>query len=309
VSRDIRVLVTGARGFIGRHVVRSLRALWPEAVVLEQYRGATGLLGADLLDAPAVRRLVAQSRCTHIVNACGCHGRRPLRDFFLLHCVVTGHLLSAVERAGTPVRWFNIGSSAQYGEQDPVRHPVLDENYVDDPRSAYAVSKSAQEQLIASSAERGWVEPVFLRFFNPIGPSQQKPFLVPTIVDALRRGNDGRARLRLNTDHVRDFLDVRDAGAAVVAAMRSNRSSGERLNVCSGRGTRVGELARLVAQAAGVEPLFEYDADPELEESITFQRGSFEKINRLCGWQPQVSLVQTARDIWAAAVVSREAWA
>lgn len=294
------MLVTGARGFIGRQVVQSLRALWPQAVVLEHQRGVPGPLGADLLDAPAVRRMVAQCECTHLVNASGCHGRRPLRDFFLLHCVATGHLLDAVEKTGRPVRWYNIGSSAQYGNQDRRRQPLLDETHRDDPCSPYAVSKSAQEHLIANSAERGWVEPVYLRFFNPIGPTQQKPFLVPTIVDALRRAGREPPRLRLSLDHVRDFLDVRDAGAAVVAAMRSEHTRGERLNVCSGHGTSVREVVRLMAHAAGLEPVLECDEETDGRGAITFQRGSFEKIRRLCGWTPRFTLAQTAHDIWSA---------
>ncbi len=293
-----RVLITGARGFIGRYVVRSLRALPDLELVQDLCLGE--VRGIDLLDRPAVRRLVDDGRVSHIVHACGCHPQRAVEDLFLRHVATTQNLLDAFADAGQVVRWINVGSAAQYAAQDAATEPEIDEQHADQALSPYAASKVAQEQLVLAAASRDRVQPIFLRVFNAIGPGQCGPFLIPAIIEQLRDPSVSVMRLG-NLGCVRDFVDVRDVAEAVAACVRAPLTSGEKLNVCSGIGTRVDEIARMLAAAAGRGrdmPLIERPMPPP---AIVYQRGSYRRIESLCGWRPRYSLAQSLHDIWQAA--------
>jgi nucleoside-diphosphate-sugar epimerase len=299
VDRDSpRVLITGARGFIGRHVVRKLRSV-PGIELIEDRRPEDGP-GIDLLDRSAVQRLVNLGHISHVVHACGSHPQRSAGDLFLVHAVTTQHLLDALAHAGQVVRWINVGSAAQYGRQDRTTEPELGEAHADQALSPYAVSKAAQEQLVASAAQRGFVQPTFLRVFNAIGPGQAAPLLVPAILGQL--GDRSASALRLgNLACVRDFVDVRDVADAIVACLQSPPTSGQKLNVCSGSGTGVGEIAGMLLAAAGRGRTLRVVEVPMPSPAILYQRGSRRRIEALCGWRPRYALWETVRDIWEAA--------
>ena len=293
-----RVLITGARGFVGRHVVRKLRSL-PGIELIEDRRPEEAP-GIDLLDRAAVQRLVDLEPISHVVHACGSHPQRSVEDLFLVHAVTTQHLLDALANTGQVVRWINVGSAAQYGPQDRTTEPELAEAHPDQALSPYAVSKAAQEQLVAAAAHHGLVQPTFLRVFNAIGPGQGAPLLVPAILGQFR--NRSASALRLgNLACVRDFVDVRDVADAIVACLQSSATSGEKLNVCSGSGTEVGEIAGMLIATAGRAPSLRIVEVPMPSPAIRYSRGSRRRIEALCGWRPRYTLRETVRDIWEAA--------
>jgi nucleoside-diphosphate-sugar epimerase len=248
--------------------------------------------GVDLLHGPSVRALVESVRPTHVVHAAGGHGRQEPRELFLLHAVTTAHLLQELAAASPQAVFLNVGSSSQYGAQDPAREPLLEETHLDRPSSVYAVSKAAQENLVAASAAEGRIGAIYIRLFNPIGAGQSGPFLVPRLLEQLEAATDGCARFRLaNLEAVRDFVDVRDAAHALVLALRSPSALGQRLNVCSGNGTSVRELATIFGRTRGL--VAEFDALPSTGGEIAYQRGSNERLRQTTGWQPAYSLEAT----------------
>ena len=297
----MRVLVTGARGFLGRHILHSLSRRSEFEVVAD--RRLEDRPAIDLLDRAAAQHLVTEMCPSHVVHACGSHPKRAMEDLFLVHSVTTQNLLDAFAQAGQIVRWINIGTAASYGAQDPEIEPHLEESHPDQVLSEYAGSKVAQEQAVAAAAECGVVRPTFLRVFNAIGPGQSGPFLVPAILEQLR--GSCRSVLRLgNLDCVRDFVDVRDVAEAVVTCLRFPRTNGEKLNVCSGVGTRVDEIAYMLMAAVTRKRDLRLDAVPLPPPAIRYQRGSYRRIEELCGWRPRYTLAETVRDIWQEAVGS-----
>jgi nucleoside-diphosphate-sugar epimerase len=303
ITSSPRVLVTGALGFLGSHIAASVQRGWPEAELFAaDLRAAEGPLRANLAEEAEVARLLEHACPTHVVHAAGTHGQASAKDAFLIHAVATEVLLRGLEKRGTPVRFASIGSSSQYGRQDPSSEPELLESHPDQPLSAYAVSKCAQEQLVAAAAAKGLVEPVYFRVFNPIGPRQAGPFLLPSLMRQLREAPAGGGAPVLltvaNRDSVRDFIDVRDVGDGAVAALRAPRAAGQRLNLCSGRGVSVEALAEALARAAGREVRFGVDPGLTRRPDIPYQRGSTAKMALLAGWRPAYALDRTLAEAW-----------
>lgn len=296
------VLVTGAAGFIGRHVAADIKRKRPSAELILLDRSLEERHGMDLRDTSRVRRLIGRRALTHVVHASGGHAHLSDDSQHETHVDATRSLLEALADQPPRLRLINMGSSSQYGRQDPCVTPLLGEDHPDHPISVYAKSKTKQEQLIEQAAQAGNLEAVYLRLFNPIGIGQKDAFLVPSLISQILASNDETVRFRIrDPDSRRDFVDVRDAAEAVFAAMVTPGAGGRKLNVCSGRATMIHDLACLLAKTAGrrctvVRPT-------SFEPEIPYQRGDWSRIHDLCGWKPRHSLEETVRHIWEASLV------
>lgn len=300
ITPNPRILVTGGTGFVGRAIAARLRCEFGDATVSSPGRSGNG--GLDMLDPAAVRHRLRDDTWTHIVHACGCHGRKPESELFLLHATATQNLLESI-RPGAPPTWINIGSASQYGAQDPAAEPLLTEDHAPAPVSPYGASKVAQENLVRAAADQGRIAAVFLRVFNAIGPGQTGPCAMTFLIGELNAARtSGLSRIRLDRwDAVRDYIDVRDVADAVASVVRSERAVGQRLNVCSGEATPLIELAQRFAAAARVPVAWEPGSSVRDIPEIPWQRGCRAKMLDLCGWQPRIPLDKTLADTWAAA--------
>lgn len=297
-----RILITGAAGFIGRCIVAHIRRKQPSAEVILLDRSLPGRHGIDLRDTAGVRDLIGKRALTHVVHASGGHPYLSNDVQFETHVAATRSLLDALAGQSAHLRFINIGSSSQYGRQDSCVTPLLPESNPDQPLSVYAKSKMQQEQLIERAAQSGALEAVYLRLFNPIGVGEKETFVVPNLIAQILASKNETVRFRIrDPDSQRDFVDVRDAAAAVCAAMATPGAVGEKLNVCSGRATRISDLARLLARVAGRGCVVAGTADYQSE--IPYQRGDWRRIHDLCGWKPTHSLTESLTHIWQASCV------
>lgn len=302
-DKSLAILVTGASGFVGGHIVEAVKERWPWADVFGVDRRIDGPGGIDLCDTAELRGFVEALRLTHVVHASGGHAHLPDPVQWDMHVRATRSVIEALAANRQVIRWINIGSSSQYGRQDFERTPLLSEDHPDRPLSPYAKSKVEQERIVSEAAGRGGVDPVFLRLFNPIGVGQQPPFLVPNLVGQLLETRKGVLRLAIkNPGTVRDFVDVRDVARAVLDVIRLPAASGLKLNVCSGRATALSDLAGLLAGVAGRR--CEIVAEDVDEAKIPYQCGSWRRIHESCGWAPRYALEKTLADVWQAATDS-----
>jgi GDP-4-dehydro-6-deoxy-D-mannose reductase len=282
-----RVLVTGAGGFAGSHLVELLDD--PVAPSREEL---------DLLDPSATRAAVrdASPRVVFHLAALASVGRSwdaPAQTL-TANVAMTANLLEAI-RLETPEAALVLVSSGEiYG---PPEYLPVDERAALRPQSPYAVSKAACDLLAGQYTDAFATHAVRLRPFNHAGPRQSEDFVMGTLTRQVAEAEASGAPecvLRTgNVDSARDFTDVRDVVRAYVAAAALE---GGVWNVASGRSTTVRELVELVRKAACIPVRHEVDPAKVRPSDAPEIRGTAERLHEATGWAPEIPLERTVED-------------
>jgi GDP-4-dehydro-6-deoxy-D-mannose reductase len=295
----MKAAITGAHGFVGRHLTEHLRSSGYTVIALD----VDGHEPVDVTDLAALSACVEATRPDAIYHlAARSHVGESWADDDEVQRVNVGgtaNVLAAASAAGV-TRVLVVGSAEQYGRIDPRDLPV-GEDTEQHPVSPYARSKTAAEGLARRAAADG-LGAVCVRAFAHTGPGQSSRFLVPAIAARVARAERAGDDVVVigNTAPVRDLSDVRD----VVRAYRLlvlHGVPGEAYNVCSGHGTAVGELASLLL-AHATRPL-RLEVDPALvrPDDVPVLVGDPARLVAATGWEPQRSLETTFRDVLDAA--------
>ncbi|MEA2332360.1 MAG: GDP-4-dehydro-6-deoxy-D-mannose reductase [Thermoleophilaceae bacterium] len=280
-------LVTGGRGFAGRHLV----ALLPGAVAPSHEE-------LDLLDADAVRATVRETRPGTVFHlaalaSAGRSWETPAKTV-TANSAMTVNLLEAVRLEAPEATVVIVSSGEVYGP--PERLPV-DEDAALRPQNPYAVSKAASDLLGGQYADAHGLHVVRMRAFNHAGPGQRAPFLIGTltrqVAEAELAGAAEALVLTGNPESARDFTDVRDVARAYVAA--PGLPAGV-YNVASGRAVSVRELIELVRGAARIPVRHEVDPERIRPHDVAEVRGSAERLRAATGWTPEIPLERTVAD-------------
>lgn len=301
-----RVLVTGATGFAGSHLLERL-PLDCDVIAWARPGGhhaaeATGTQAAawravDLMDRDGVETAIAEARPDVVYHLAGApHVGSSFDNPVLpleINALGTHHLLSAVERRAPAARVLVVTSAMVYGRSDA----PLDEASPIVPSSPYGLSKLAQDRLAALAAVDG-LQTVIARAFNHTGPRQDPSFSVPGFARQIARIEAGLDEpvLRVgNLDAERDLSDVRDVvDAYMVIAGRG--TAGEAYNVCGGVAYRIGELLDGLLSRSRVRVRVEQDPDRMRPADLPRLVGDNRRLRAL-GWEPRVSLDTLLDDV------------
>lgn len=289
----MRALVTGAAGFVGRHLIEHLRASGDDVVGIDR----TG--GPDLLDAEALRRAVADAAPDAVYHLGGWSDVGGSWDApaetFRVNAEGTLHLLQACRDVAGRV--LVVSSADVYGKVTEDELPLTEDSPIR-PVTPYAASKVAADEL----AHQAWLgyglETLRVRAFNHLGPGQSTRFVGPALAERIARCElEGSDVVTVgNLTPRRDVTDVRD----VVRAYRllvEHGSAGEAYNVCSGHDIAIGDLAeRLVAMA---DRPMRLATDPELQRPVDVPvlRGDAARCRAATGWHPEIPLDTTLADV------------
>ena len=304
----MRVLVTGAGGFVGRHVLAALTAAGHDARGWSgPHEESEGRPRVDILDPAAVARALTRDEPDAVVHLAGNAfvpqaSERPLEAVHV-NAVGVANLLEGVrgyrERAQRPVRVVVGGSAAVYGAQREERMP-LDEHTPVRSANPYAASKLAAEAFAQAWRRTYGLDVVITRLFNAIGGGQDARFAVPSFAQQLALIAAGAEPVMHvgNLDTRRDFLDVRDVATAYVALTERGRP-GEIYNICSGHAVSVREILRELIGLARVAVEVRDDPERMRASDAPVLYGDAAKLRAETGWQPQYPLAATLRDIYA----------
>ncbi len=290
----MRALVTGAAGFVGRHLVTWLEEAGDDVVTTDRHDGL------DVLDTDALAAFVAEVApevVYHLAGQADVGGSwsSPVATF-RVNAEGTLNLLLACEAAGVD-RVLAVASADVYGPVPADELPIGEDRPLR-PVSPYGASKAAADLLALQAHLASGLGVIRVRPFNHLGPGQSDRFVAPALASRIvraERGGDPHIPVG-NLSARRDFTDVRD----VVRAYRllaEHGTPGEAYNVCSGTDVAVQELAdRLVAQAR--VPV-ELTPDPELLRPVDTPRlcGDPARLQAATGWTPAFSLDQTLADV------------
>jgi GDP-4-dehydro-6-deoxy-D-mannose reductase len=313
-----RVLVTGATGFVGRHLMAALRAAFPAAELFPAARAgdpggdAAAVRAFDLTDAEGVDRLVADLRpdaCVHLaaVSAVAESFADPDAAWWA-NVDGTRALAAALMRHAPECRLLHVSSGEVYGLSFNGGVP-LDEGAPLRPANPYAAAKAAADVALGEMALRG-LRVLRLRPLNHIGPGQSPRFAVASFAQQIARVEAGTQPPVLRTgalDRRRDFLDVRDVCDAYVAALARMDAlpAGTVLNLASGRLRRLGDVLADMLRIAGVRAEVEQERSALRPTDLAATPCSAEAARAALDWAPRRDWDQTLAetvDSWRAQV-------
>jgi len=290
----MRVLVTGAGGFLGGEVVRRFAAR-TDVELIAASRGpppTEGGLALDLGDAAAVVRMLMDTQPDVVVHASG-RAEGPREDLHRDNVLATKTLAEAMRAATPGAGLVLLGSAAQYGQ--PQSERPWRESDAMAPQTPYGQSKLGAE-VAAFAAGAGGVRVAALRVFNVVAPRAVGGQVFATFLSrAAEAVAMGRPPWRVRMGPlgaVRDFVAVSDVVRAIEAVV-DRGAWGEAINVCTGVGRPARDLiAATVTDLGGALTLEETDGDAGVASSV----GDPGLCEARLGFRPSADLTTLTRD-------------
>lgn len=304
------VMVTGASGFVGGHVIDALLAAGhaPDEVVAVGRGPLPDLVHArplDLLDKKDVGEAVATLKPTAVIHlaavALPAAAKRDAEQAWAVNVNATRWLAEAISRHAPAARFVFAGSSESYGRSFQSAAGPIAETAPLKPMSAYGATKAAAELMLLQMVSDG-LDAVAFRAFNHTGPGQSADYVVSSFASQIARAEagSGPASLRVgNLEARRDFCDVRDvARAYVLATDRVLGGIDDRvLNVCSGTARRIGDVLDGLVGMADAAIDIELDPARLRPAEIPMAVGDPSAACRVLGWSPTIEFEATLRDV------------
>lgn len=302
------LLVTGAAGFVGSHLLDLLEGAaplvaWrrPEPGPPPPAREGVRWVDVELLDREAVARAIAADPPAGIYHLAGAaHVAKSwadTHDTYALNVQATHHVLEAVRRHAPDARVVVSGSATIYRPSDD----VLTEASPLGPASPYATSKLAQELLARHAADDDGLHVLVARSFNHIGARQDPSFVASSIARQIALIESGALPPEIavgNLDARRDLMDVRDTVRAYTAMMERGRP-GVPYNVCSGRAIAIRELLDGLVARSRVAVRVVQDPARMRPNDMPLMVGSYARLEADTGWRPARTLDETLDDLLA----------
>jgi GDP-4-dehydro-6-deoxy-D-mannose reductase len=310
----VRVLITGAGGFAGGHLIAGLLAdgaqVWggtlegepPSRTTLSAAEARkVGWTRMDVTDSDCVADVMSATAPDQIFHLAGQSSVADSYDdvpaTWEVNALGTVRLLESVRQRAPRARVLVVSTAEVHGRVSNEDLPVQ-ESLPLRPLSPYGASKAAAEIAALQAAAQG-LEVVVARSFNHIGPGQDSRFAIASFAEQLiqlRAAQPGDRVLQVgNLEVFRDFLDVRDAVRAYRLLLMKG-SPGEVYNVCSGTAHRLGDLVQQLVEIAVGQARIEVDQERVRPVDVPVLRGDPGRLRAL-GWAPSISLAQTLRDL------------
>jgi len=300
----MKVLVTGASGFVGRYLVKELAANSHTVIATDLETPAEAIKDAifvpsDIRDIESLGRIIRENKpdaCVHLAAMTFVPSGSKSPELMLnVNIAGTYNLLEAFRKEAPNARILVTSSSHIYGT---IADNVITEDSPLSPVTIYAISKAAADLATLSYSRHFGMNTMTARANNHVGPGQAKHFIISSIANQILDIKKGTAEPVIkagNVESTRDFADVRDVTRAYRLIIEKGRK-GCAYNITSGKSYTIRQMIEMMSRIAGVEvrimtdqSLFRpTDHSPRLDISL---------INEHCGWTPSIPLEQTLKDM------------
>jgi GDP-4-dehydro-6-deoxy-D-mannose reductase len=286
------VLVTGAGGFAGSHLVDLLTS------------AGTPVIGwrhsdVDFLDGASVARALMEARPETVFHCAGSahvgQSWSGTRETLAANVMGTHHLLDGLRNAGLRARVLIPGSSYVYRQSDR----ALSEDDPIAPASPYALSKLAQEMLGRRGIDEDGQQVFLTRSFNHIGPRQAPSFAASAFARQIVMIEKQRTPPFINVGNleaVRDFTDVRDTARAYSAIVERGEP-GVIYNVCVGVGRRIGDMLQGLLNLSPAKIEVQVDPSRYRPNDTPMLVGNPQRLQSATDWRPAVPFARTLSDL------------
>jgi GDP-4-dehydro-6-deoxy-D-mannose reductase len=293
-----RLLLTGGGGFVGTHVV----AAGTPGGAFSGWDIVPLPRDCDVRDASALEAVAREVRPDAVLHLAAQsfvpRSFEDPRETFDINLGGTLNLLEALAAADFDGRMLLVSSGDVYGRVPEDELPV-DESRLPRPRSPYAVSKIAAEQLCLLWHMTRALDVMVARPFNHVGPGQDPRFVVPALARQVVEIAAGRRPAVIDAgdiDTTRDFTDVRDVVAAY-SALLSGGNAGEIYVIGTGREARIRDLLALMCRFSGIDPEIRQDPARMRPSEQRRMAANASKLRKDTGWAPRISIETTLQEI------------
>ncbi len=295
----MRALVTGISGFVGSSLSNFLVSDGWDVTGFDQRK-------SEMLDNIHIGSIHDQAALTDVIRICqpdvifhlaGVIKSQQSKEYFIGNVLGTLSLFESLLETGLKPRVVIASSSAVYGPRLG-KHPIT-ENFALRPATDYAASKVAQE-VVARRFFLAYNFPVIIvRTFNLIGPGQPPNLACSSFAQQIALAEHQKENGVIKTGGLsaqRDFVDVRDAVQAYELLARKG-TAGEAYNICSGKAVSIHHCLDLLLGMATRHFRVELDTMRLQKNDVPVQTGSMRLVEKITGWQPQISLKNSLSDL------------
>jgi len=312
----VKVLVTGAAGFIGSHMCEALLArghtvvgvdnfdpFYPRTVKERNLEALRAQRGFRLVEADVARDALPLDGVSVVLHLGAKPGVRPsLEDpgsYVEANVTATARVLDAARRAGISRIVFGSSSSV-YGNATPA--PFAEDAPALQPISPYAATKRAAELVAYAFAHLYPVRIINLRFFTVYGPRQRPDLAIHRFTDLIARGQP--VRMHGDGSSERDYTYISDAVDGIMAAIARTGEGGvpqapggagavEQLNIGGGARVRLDRLIALIGATLGREPRIE--RHPDQPGDVRLTDADLRRAEQALGFRPKVGIEEGIR--------------
>jgi len=300
----MRVLVTGACGFVGKHVLTELASTGYEVIGMDIGTPPAGLspdhfIPANITDAAFMIQAIANlapDACIHLAGLAFAGGGNP-QTILNINLVGATNVLEAFKLAHSKARILFVSSAHVYGMK--TRSTPIKEDDPLNPDTFYSIAKMAADRIFLLYAEQFGLDVMVARPQNHIGPGQSPQFAISSFARQAKAISKGAYPVIKvgNLDNRRDLTDVRDIAKAYRLLLERGQT-GKPYNIASGREVRIGDVLDSLCTLAGIRPQIvrdealyrPLDHNPILDTT---------RLRQDTGWEPTFPLEQTLTDILA----------
>lgn len=297
----MRILITGINGFIGQHLARELLKRGHFIVGVGRNKkckvdNIKTYYEGTVLDKKLVEKATTGVEAVIHLAALTSHETIVDKRFETLETNFLGtkNVLDAFLKSKKTRKFLYSSTGKVYGK---IVHLPISEGRPTNPQNILGKSKLIAERLIDFYNDKQSLRPnglnqkefIIFRIFNTYGPGQRKNFLIPTILEQLKKGK--KEIILGDIEAKRDYVYIDDLVNAFVLAVEGKVHKGVVIyNICTGLSSSAFQIVKIISKIKEIDIKVKVNSALKRRDEMKDEYGSYEKAKRYLGWEPRYSL-------------------